>query len=63
MQPEPGLRWLGLDVKRHDTTGPDTAVVAFVARSKPGGRAQRRMETSRFVREAGRWYHVDGDIG
>ena len=55
---DPGSRWMpwaaGVGV---------AAVVAFVARSKPGGRAQRRMETSRFVREAGRWYYVDGDIG
>ena len=60
---EPGLRWLGLEVKRHDVTGPDTAVVAFVARSKLAGRAQRLVETSRFVREDRRWYYVDGDIG
>ena len=59
---EPGLRWLGLEVKRHDTTGPDTALVAFVARSKLAGRAQRLVETSRFVREAGCWYYVDGDV-
>lgn len=59
---EPGLQWLGLQVKRHDSTGPDSAVVQFVARSKLGGRAHRLAETSRFVREAGRWYYVDGDI-
>ena len=60
---EPGLRWLGLEVKRHASTGPDSAIVEFVARSKLGGRAHRLHETSRFVREAGRWYYVDGDIG
>jgi SEC-C motif-containing protein len=60
---EHGLRWLGLEVKEHRSTGPDSAEVGFVARSKLGGRAHRLQETSRFVREAGRWYYVDGDLG
>ena len=59
---EPGLRWLGLDVKRHVPQGDDAALVEFVARSKRGGRAARLHETSRFVREGGRRYYVDGDI-
>jgi SEC-C motif-containing protein len=58
---EPGLKWLGLDVRRHQTDG-DRATVEFVARSKLGGRAHRLHEASRFVREAGRWYYVDGDV-
>jgi SEC-C motif-containing protein len=56
-----GVRWLGLDVRRHVQTDADHAVVEFVARSKLGGRAARLHETSRFVREAGRWFYVDGD--
>lgn len=59
---EPGVRWLGLDVKRHEVTGDDSAEVEFVARSKFGGRAHRLHETSRFLREAGRWYYLDGDV-
>ncbi|TAL22970.1 MAG: hypothetical protein EPO01_08020 [Aquabacterium sp.] len=59
--PESGLRWLGLEVKREAMTGEDSGLVEFVARSKLGGRAQRLHETSRFVREGGRWYYVDGD--
>ncbi|WP_395141948.1 YchJ family protein [Schlegelella aquatica] len=63
LEPDPpGLRWLGLEVRRHEVTGEDRAVVEFVARSKLGGRAHRLHETSRFVRERGRWYYVDGDI-
>lgn len=58
---EPGLHWLGLEVKRHTPQGADRAEVQFVARSKLGGRAHRLQECSRFVREAGRWYYVDGD--
>ena len=59
---EPGLRWLGLDVRRCAQQDEDHATVEFVARSKLAGRAQRLHETSRFVREDGRWYYLDGDI-
>lgn len=56
--PEPGLKWLGLTVQGHGLLGPDEGWVAFVARCKVGGRAQRIAERSRFVREAGRWLYV-----
>jgi SEC-C motif-containing protein len=59
---EPAVRWLGLEVRRHETQGDDRAVVEFVARSKLGGRAARLHETSRFVREGGRWYYLDGQM-
>lgn len=59
---EPGLRWLGLEVKRHEVQDADHASVEFVARSKLGGRAHRLHELSRFVREDGHWYYVDGDV-
>lgn len=55
------LQWLGLEVKRHAIIDGSHAEVEFVARSKLGGRAQRLHEHSRFVREAGRWFYVDGD--
>jgi SEC-C motif domain protein len=57
-----GLRWLGLDVRRHVQQDADHAIVEFVARSKLGGRAERLHETSRFLREGGRWLYVDGDL-
>ena len=60
--PEPGLKWLGLDVKRTASQDADHGTVEFVARSKLGGRAYRLHETSRFVREEGRWFYVDGDL-
>ena len=56
-------KWLGLDVRRHEQQDADHAIVEFVARYKVGGRAHRLSETSRFVREDGRWYYVDGDVG
>ena len=60
--PEPGLKWLGLDVKRTASQDADHGTVEFVARSKLGGRAYRLHETSRFVRENGDWFYVDGDL-
>ena len=59
---EPGRKWLGLEVRRHELSGADNAVVEFVARYKVGGRAHRLHEISRFVREAGQWCYVDGAI-
>ena len=55
-----GLKWLGLEFKAAHSTDADHASVEFVARSKLGGRAQRLHETSRFTREDGRWFYVDG---
>ena len=57
---EVGARWLGLAVLRHQVTSPSTAEVEFVARYRVGGRAVRLHETSRFLRENGRWYYLDG---
>lgn len=58
----PGQRWLGLEVRRHAQIDADHAEVEFVARSKLGGRAHRLHEASRFVRENGRWYYLDGEL-
>lgn len=58
----PGQRWLGLQVLSHQRQGDDHATVAFVARSKTHGRAQQLRETSRFLREGGRWFYLDGDL-
>lgn len=66
---EPGLKWLGLEVRQHQQApAPDggpagEAWVEFVARSRLGGRAHRLHERSRFRREAdGRWYYLDGEF-
>ena len=58
---EPGAKWLGLDVRAHRVTGPDTAEVEFVARHRGGGRAVRLHERSRCVRLPQGWVYVDGD--
>ena len=56
-----GAKWLGLEVREHTVTGADTAEVEFVARYRVAGQAVRMHERSRFVREDGRWFYVDGD--
>lgn len=62
---EPGARWLGLQVRSHQVTGPDSADVEFVARYRVTGLAVRLHERSRFVREpvqgVARWLYLDGD--
>jgi SEC-C motif-containing protein len=58
----PGLKWLGLEVRSHEQQDAGLATVEFVARSKLGGRAQRLHAISRFVREDGRWFYVDGAL-
>ena len=56
-----GAKWLGLDVRSHRLLDADHAEVEFVARCREAGRATRLHERSRFVRESGRWFYVDGD--
>lgn len=59
---EAGAKWLGLEIKQHRMTSDNTAEVEFVARFRVAGKAVRQHERSRFVREDGRWYYVDGDV-
>jgi SEC-C motif domain protein len=59
---ESGVKWLGLQVQSHVVIDAVSAEVTFVARQRDGsGRAIRLHERSRFVRENGSWYYVDGD--
>ena len=53
------VKWLGLEVRQAAVTG-DAGVVEFVARCRINGKAERMHELSRFVREHGRWYYIDG---
>ncbi|HUV99648.1 MAG TPA: YchJ family metal-binding protein [Gallionella sp.] len=55
-------KWLGLEVKKHTPESVQRASVEFVARYKIGGRAARLHEVSRFVREDGRWFYLDGEF-
>ena len=59
---DPDVKWLGLEVRQHRQTDDGHAEVEFVARQKsPGSAALRLQERSRFVKETGRWFYVDGD--
>jgi SEC-C motif-containing protein len=56
-------KWLGLDVIDASVTGAASAEVEFIARSRVSNAAAlRQHERSRFVREGGRWFYVDGDM-
>ncbi|MCU6434830.1 SEC-C domain-containing protein [Undibacterium sp. Jales W-56] len=57
-------QWLGLEVKQYmlDAGNTDNATVEFVARYKIAGRAHRLHEVSRFLREDGKWFYVDGSF-
>jgi SEC-C motif-containing protein len=59
---EPGTKWLGLEVRSARQLDADHAEVEFVARSRRAGRGHRLHERSRFVRESGRWFYLDGDL-
>ena len=55
------IKWLSLDILRHHEAGSD-GTVEFIARYKVRGRAHKLHETSRFVREDGRWFYLDGSF-
>ena len=60
---QPMPTWLGLEIRTSRIVDDDHATVEFIARYRlGGGRAQRQHELSRFVREQGRWYYVDGEL-
>ena len=59
LQEDGAARWLGLELRSAQEHG-DEATVEFVARYKTGGRAHRLHEVSRFLREQGRWFYLDG---
>ena len=54
--------FIRLEIKHHHSTGVNMATVEFVAWYKAGGRAFRMHEISRFVREHGRWWYLDGEV-
>ena len=58
-------RWRGLQIVDTEAGGPqdDRGVVEFRATYIADGELGILHERSRFVREDGRWYYVDGDVG
>jgi len=61
---DPGAKWLGLEVRSRKQIDDTHVEVEFVARYRPSGsgRAERIHERSRFIKENGRWFYVDGDM-
>lgn len=56
-------KWLGLSIVDASSTGAASAEVEFIARSRVSNAAAvRHHERSRFVREDGVWFYVDGDL-
>lgn len=55
-------KWIGLEIKRHESQDDTHATVEFVARYKVDGRAYRLHERSRFIFENGEWFYLDGEI-
>jgi SEC-C motif-containing protein len=55
-------QWLGLEI-RSQQQGPDAARIEFIARYRVNGTGsiKTQHEISRFVREGGTWYYLDGD--
>lgn len=62
LREQPAPSWIGLKVLRHEQQDENHAIVEFVARYKVNGRAFRMQETSRFVKEEGCWYYLDGNV-
>lgn len=56
---DPSIKWVRLQIVRHEEKG-DDGVVEFIAHYKVNGRARKMHETSRFLREGGKWYYLDG---
>ncbi len=56
------LHWTGLSVlgSNAGATADEQGSVEFVARFEADGRPGQLHEISRFVREGGRWYYLDG---
>ncbi|WP_374316573.1 YchJ family protein [Microbacterium sp.] len=62
---DPAQRWTGLEIVDVQDGGPADArgVVAFRARWRHGAEEGALEERSRFRRQGGRWWYVDGIVG
>ncbi len=61
LQAHPDQRWLGLRVLDF-VDDDDRATVCFEARYLSAGRVDGIHESSRFIRQAGRWWYTDGEL-
>jgi SEC-C motif-containing protein len=58
-------QWEGLEILATERGGEDDddGIVEFIARGTTRGAAFAQRERSRFRREDGRWYYIDGKAG
>lgn len=58
----PQTDWLGLEIVRTERGGKQDSdgTVEFIARYREGEQTGTLHETSRFVKEGGKWFYVDG---
>jgi SEC-C motif domain protein len=61
---DPDVRWLRLDILAKSAGGPFDAegVVEFEAIHRDASGREVLHERSRFMREDGNWFYVDGDV-
>jgi SEC-C motif-containing protein len=61
-QPE-AVDWLGLSILRTElgTENDSIGLVEFIAKFAEQGTERELHETSRFIRERGKWYYLEGD--
>lgn len=62
---EDDVKWIGLNIVKHQQHDDNNATVEFIARFKVGGRAHRLHEVSQFVRLTpdnlpAHWVYVEG---
>ena len=60
----PGVEWLGLEVlsRKAGLAGDTKGSVEFIARYQRQGVPGQVHENSRFVKEQGQWFYLDGDL-
>lgn len=58
------VKWLGLEILATDagSESDDEGFVDFVARYQQNGQQHAMRERSRFVKENGRWFYIDGVV-
>ncbi|MCP2637087.1 YchJ family metal-binding protein [Microbacterium sp. HD4P20] len=61
---DPALRWTGLEIVQTQAGGPEDArgTVEFRATWRHGAEQGELHERSRFVRQSGSWWYVDGQV-
>lgn len=59
---ELGLRWEGLDIIDAPEAGEKRGFVEFRAHWRVGAETGTLSERSRFVRQSGRWWYLDGVV-